>query len=504
MIKVFNFDIDFAYSMGIPLESILGPNGVVYWQAEHDVTVTGIPPLLLSKSVGKPLVDWSITGNTVQNGTPTPEQPAGIKGVGDKIENIIPIADRPEHIRDEGITCSIINSELLAKGTTTKAFTLYLYRDTTKVGISFDYDVTISMPEKMTNIRCMYSVIDKTGKQAWRTVNGNPTISKGEKIVEIYVQQNSVGITLDCKWKVSLTPIYKIPVVSKGKNLFDKSKATIGKRLGPDGIVLVDVDYFYSDYIPINNTQTIVKNSPLQDAYHRYCLYDSDKNFKLALNDNIIRFESESVKGIKYIRFCGKITEIDNTQIELGTTATEYEPYKEPITTPLYLDSPLMTGERLTPQGRDTKWKELVLTGNETWAKDNSTPNSYGINNFRTDLADKPNTNFETSKSTHFTFNGNPFNITKIASFRVYVSANGVGSIYLRLLDSEFKTIDTVKVWLKSEYDAGRPVTVWYQLETPSTEPVSFPEIPILSGDAHIDTDTEVKPSAMSVTYKSK
>ena len=50
--------------------------------AERTVELSGIPPLSFT-SKGKPLTAWSITGNTVQNGTPTPENPVEVQAVGD-------------------------------------------------------------------------------------------------------------------------------------------------------------------------------------------------------------------------------------------------------------------------------------------------------------------------------------------------------------------------------------------------------------------------------------
>lgn len=49
--------------------------------------LSGIPPLSF-KSKGKPLTAWSITGNTVQNGTPTPENPVEVQAVGDRTGNL--------------------------------------------------------------------------------------------------------------------------------------------------------------------------------------------------------------------------------------------------------------------------------------------------------------------------------------------------------------------------------------------------------------------------------
>ena len=50
--------------------------------AERTVELSGIPPLSF-KAKGKPLTAWSINGNTVQNGTPTPENRVEDFGCGD-------------------------------------------------------------------------------------------------------------------------------------------------------------------------------------------------------------------------------------------------------------------------------------------------------------------------------------------------------------------------------------------------------------------------------------
>ena len=49
--------------------------------------LSGIPPLSFTAK-GKPLTAWSITGNTVQDGTPTPENPVEVQAVGDRTGNL--------------------------------------------------------------------------------------------------------------------------------------------------------------------------------------------------------------------------------------------------------------------------------------------------------------------------------------------------------------------------------------------------------------------------------
>ena len=55
------------------------------------------------------------------------------------------------------------------------------------------------------------------------------------------------------------------------------------------------------------------------------------------------------------IRLCGNSIFVSNIQIEEGTTATPYEPYHEPITTPIYLPTPLYSGEVMRSDGTITR-----------------------------------------------------------------------------------------------------------------------------------------------------
>ena len=53
------------------------------FEAFKKLTVSGKPPLTLEKSVGKDLEDYKIYGESVQDGTPTPETPIEVESVGD-------------------------------------------------------------------------------------------------------------------------------------------------------------------------------------------------------------------------------------------------------------------------------------------------------------------------------------------------------------------------------------------------------------------------------------
>ena len=47
--------------------------------------IEGTSPLTLDKSVGKPLRDYKIYGNSIQDGTPTPESPVEVQSIGDLV-----------------------------------------------------------------------------------------------------------------------------------------------------------------------------------------------------------------------------------------------------------------------------------------------------------------------------------------------------------------------------------------------------------------------------------
>ena len=55
--------------------------------------IEGVSPLTLEKSAGRPLRDYKIYGNSMQDGTPTTDSPVEIQSVGDKSKNLFDIAD---------------------------------------------------------------------------------------------------------------------------------------------------------------------------------------------------------------------------------------------------------------------------------------------------------------------------------------------------------------------------------------------------------------------------
>lgn len=72
---------------GDDIEFIYDKNGNLLFEKGFTREVNGELPLTIN-AIGKNFKSWSITGNTVQNGTPTPENRVEIKGVGDRTKNL--------------------------------------------------------------------------------------------------------------------------------------------------------------------------------------------------------------------------------------------------------------------------------------------------------------------------------------------------------------------------------------------------------------------------------
>ena len=75
-------------NVGIDTEYIYDKDGDIVFEKGFTRETSGTVPLTIN-GIGKDLKAWSITGNTVQNGTPTPENPVEVLGCGERTGNIV-------------------------------------------------------------------------------------------------------------------------------------------------------------------------------------------------------------------------------------------------------------------------------------------------------------------------------------------------------------------------------------------------------------------------------
>ena len=197
----------------------------------------------------------------------------------------------------------------------------------------------------------------------------------------------------------------------------------------------------------------------------------------------------------RYIR-CSVTTAMANTAtITRGSTPLPYTPYRTPITTPIYLPSPLMADEQLkSDRTKNVKWGKYVLTGYEHYEKnDSDSSKSLYYTDFYTTTVQAfcshlvKNDNYEAG-----TFTFSPIYKVMYLNFGL-AFMESIGGNYLQALVN----------YIRAQYNAGTPITIYYTLIEPKSEIIDAPQIPTFRGTNIISIDTEVQPANMEITYKS-
>lgn len=174
---------------------------------------------------------------------------------------------------------------------------------------------------------------------------------------------------------------YEVDVRVTGKNLFDKDSVQLNVEFGDansDFISMKD-SWFVSDFIPVFSGKTYFISG--KKTGYGYKLYDIDKHFIKNIQLTHGRLSVED--GINYVRINGEMKDLKNIQVELGTTATSYEPYYKEQTATITMDEPLRGigkyQDKITKDGIARRIRSVMLNGNEDWKLYGSNGN---INNF--------------------------------------------------------------------------------------------------------------------------
>lgn len=177
-------------------------------------TSTGYP-CILENSVGKPATDYKIYGNSVQNGTPSPDSPVEVQSVGERTKNLFNLSDFKNNITLDVTTGLPI--EYAERCGITKPIKI--------TGSSF---VLTYEAQNTADTRYIYSLLDADMNLIFRKnnmVSGDVIELQNAKYVYICFYKNSRNlITTDelakVQFELSTVPTdyepygYKIPVVT--------------------------------------------------------------------------------------------------------------------------------------------------------------------------------------------------------------------------------------------------------------------------------------------------
>ena len=532
MIIKANKQIGFIYKDNESIDKILKDGDVVFERGFlREKTSTTLP--ITFGGVGKNLKDYRVYGNTVQNGTPTPDTPIDMVSCGDRTKNLY---------NNDTSTKTILS--LQGVETENDSWTT---SDYIKIKKNLDYifswqPIVTSNFYWQTRVSCYDS-----NKQfiSGENLNSYPGTNKFYQTIT-NIPENTEYIRISFSNRVdsnserknvqleegsvntSYEPYgYKIPVNVRSDNLFNKDNTT---KL--NGTISVSYDRFESGglncciVIPCKSNTTYTVEKRNDGNTNRFALASSETIPSSTSGEptpllNKIRGDASSNLSlttgltanyliVQYYRTAESVlTEqqiLDSIMIIEGSTApSKYIPYYNQ-TTNIYLDEPLRKIDGYSDyidfiNGKVVRnIKEVVLDGSESWFTA-VTRNSYN----------KVARQFLLGNA--ILNQGNSSNITKSTNFRsesannIYsnssIGINCIGisdSGYLRIgLDlTVFPGDNSFKTWLSENN-----VTVDYVLATPTEESITLPNIPTIDGNNTLNIETEITPSQVYIKYKS-
>lgn len=506
-------------------------------------------PCILKYSKGKYMKDYEIYGNSVQDGTPSPENPVEIQSVGDFTKNLLPYPYISTTKTINGVTFTDNgDGSITVNGTATANAVFYLVDGESnytldkcglKIGDSYTISKILVSGDSIANIYFTANYYDKNGKMQEGAVISNSntatkTIKSDFKSWGIYLlvlkdkTVNNTTIKLQLEKGSSATEYepynkYDIPIMVAGKNLISypymyttKTENGVTWTDNGDGSVTVSgTATGYSDFffkvmsIAPNTTFTFSKNQSDDAANIAFSLKQLDENraligTEISLIPTVVTHTFTTVENARYIQIaCKRYGNVEckgtyKPMLELGSTATEYEPYHEPITTHIYLDEPLRkVGDYsdyidFKNQKVVRNVKEITLNGSENWRLQGT--NENGIISFIYSISNEtaPSTTSISALSSHYPYKATSFSNTTEQGFFVQRGA-GVTNIYIRMLNED---IAAFKTWLSENN-----VTIYYQMATPTEELISLPTLQTFKDTTIMSVDTTVLPSNIKATY---
>ena len=253
------------------------------------------------------------------------------------------------------------------------------------------------------------------------------------------------------------------------KNLFNKNTTTDGKYIDNNGSIQPEATAICSDYIEIETNEDYYISG--RTNWGSIGIYDTSKTFlkRIAMTQPNGIFNITN-SNCKYIRVNASIIDKDTLKIEKGSTPTPYEQHEEQSYI-LPTQQEMLEGDLFTQELNKKEihhWNKIILDGTENWEYD-STYNYFRCPSYVFDkIPSTASEDIVKQLSNYFSV------VENWNTFRNNTNLNGfspVSNVGYKLIirNTNYKTVDTFKMWLKTQYDAGIPVTIYYKLETPTS-----------------------------------
>lgn len=269
------------------------------------------------------------------------------------------------------------------------------------------------------------------------------------------------------------------------KNFFAVKESTkylikIDSYTPSDKILSISVDYYDTNdynvnrlsYLALTNLQNNIMTftTPAKCKYIRFIIAYTDSSDIIPSNvNNIVLYEGTN--DIPYY----ELSSIDDTRDELEVVSGKFT----------------------------EKIGKYIFTGDENLTLRSTENNNYQYAFYYdfgySDSSYASNLYLIKSKCSHFSADGT-INNPKINYYRLMSNA-GWSPINQRVdFTVDIDNVNDFKQWLKDQYDAGTPVTIYYELETPQTYQLTTTNIPLYENINHISLVNDVNTNT-SITY---
>lgn len=505
----------------------------------------------LTKSVGKPLRDYKIYGESVQNGTPSPEAPVEIMSVGEKTINLSPINDIRKQSTSRWSYQNLGKLELVPGKYTVKCH-YKQYGTPTKVQISVrDYDEL----NTAYGYSVYYGLVEDDALVSFTL----PTTAKGIQII-LYINATADAIDADCEftnimlvkgtYTMDIMPEYepfgyKVPIKVIGKNLYDAEthfnavcEYETLKGYEPTKGVIDGVEcyqYWGRNFSGTNETNpskvircNFKEKTPYTVSTDWYDIFYTNPstgitnkglgitfvytdgttsafipNASVRVENKWMHYTQTSYMGrsLDYIEISfgtgAAHTYLANFQIEEGTSETTYEPYKVLGTNNIYLAEPL---RKIGEYADYIDYRNgCVVRNTQHVILDSS------LNYTLVDMMLKVDCLEEQGTGLQGLCTCSPINTALMPGY-MYLGENNNTVVVWVLRPSDLsgiaKNIDTFKAWLDSQ---TIPLEIVCERPTPLIESITLPTMLLNKGTLHISVDTkEIKPSSAVWQYYKK
>lgn len=413
-----------------------------------------------------PIIDFKLTGKSVQNGTPTPDAPIAIDNSGDCVEMIQGGFNASTGAWATNTAC-ICNKKPIP---------------------CTSGDIVNIECDDAENIRVLF--YNESGFVSTEVlVSSGATVPSGVTHFNFNVN-NTNGISVDTVGKISLTinGKYVVQIPYANKNLWTFGDQTFTQN-SPFNITLPAGTYTFS---------AIITSSGTDKTYSRVVFYDKNSTQLgiVDLNRNVRNGASVTVDsdiGIisfyaegSYSQSANDTATFSSIQLERGEVMTDYEEHTESIAT-ILLDAPLRESDVMSSKEGVRNRASVVFDGSETWY----IGNGYFYIKVENGVQSRNvlSTHYKNDGSSSITNDGN-----------IWIN----NASQLIVVDSRFTSVGDFKDWL-----ASNPITVEYELAEPIVETLdsasqaALNAIETFNPITHITVDSRIKPE-ISVEYVHK